>query len=67
MLTSINTYCLYYLQRKGGVVEMGAYDGLQESNSHFYVCLEWETLPVDGKNPRWEKDDLGCDKSSLLS
>ena len=41
---------------KGAVVEMGAYDGLQESNSHFFdVCLGWETLLVEGNTLLWEK------------
>ncbi len=40
---------------KGTVVEMGAYNGLQESNSHFYdICLGWETLLVEGNPLMWE-------------
>jgi len=41
---------------KGTVVEMGAHNGLQESNSHFYdICLGWETLLVEGNAILWEK------------
>lgn len=41
---------------KGTVVEMGAYNGLQESNSHFFdVCLGWETWLVEGNALLWEK------------
>ena len=41
---------------KGAVVEMGAYNGLQESNSHFFdICLGWETLLVEGNALLWEK------------
>jgi len=36
----------------GTVVEMGAFNGVQESNSRFFDdCLGWETLLVEG-NPR---------------
>lgn len=41
---------------KGSVVEMGAYNGLEESNSHFYdICLGWDTLLVEGNALLWEK------------
>uniref|UniRef100_A0A7S2UZ89 Methyltransferase FkbM domain-containing protein n=1 Tax=Fibrocapsa japonica TaxID=94617 RepID=A0A7S2UZ89_9STRA len=40
---------------KGGVVELGAYNGIQESNSRFFeYCLGWETLLIEG-NPRMFK------------
>uniref|UniRef100_A0A6U3UCD0 Methyltransferase FkbM domain-containing protein n=1 Tax=Ditylum brightwellii TaxID=49249 RepID=A0A6U3UCD0_9STRA len=43
-------------QVMGSVVEIGAYNGLQESNSHFYeVCLGWETLLVEGNTMLWEQ------------
>ena len=41
---------------KGNVVEMGAYNGLQESNSHFFdICLGWETLLVEGNPLLWDQ------------
>jgi len=41
---------------KGNVVEMGAYNGLQESNSHFFdICLGYNTLLVEGNPMLWEK------------
>lgn len=41
---------------KGSVVEMGAYDGLQQSNSRFFEeCLGWETMLVEGNPMMYEK------------
>mmetsp|Transcript_11699 Transcript_11699/g.21278 ORF Transcript_11699/g.21278 Transcript_11699/m.21278 type:complete len:379 (-) Transcript_11699:32-1168(-) len=41
---------------KGNVVEMGAFNGLQESNSHFFdICLGWETLLVEGNPLLWDQ------------
>jgi hypothetical protein len=41
---------------KGNVVEMGAFNGLEESNSHFFdICLGWETLLVEGNPLLWDK------------
>jgi hypothetical protein len=41
---------------KGSVVEMGAYNGLQESNSRFFdVCLGWETMLVEGNPLLWDQ------------
>ena len=36
---------------KGSVVEIGAFNGHQESNSHFFnKCLGWETLLIEGNS-----------------
>ena len=36
---------------KGSIVEIGAFNGYKESNSHFFnTCLGWETLLIEG-NP----------------
>jgi hypothetical protein len=41
---------------KGSVVEMGAYNGIQESNSRFFdVYLGWETMLVEGNPLLWDK------------
>ena len=41
---------------KGSVVEMGAYDGLQQSNSRFFEeCLGWETMLVEGNPMMYDK------------
>mmetsp|Transcript_27245 Transcript_27245/g.40342 ORF Transcript_27245/g.40342 Transcript_27245/m.40342 type:complete len:343 (-) Transcript_27245:82-1110(-) len=41
---------------KRSVVEMGAYNGIQESNSRFFnVCLGWETMLVEGNPLLWDK------------
>lgn len=40
----------------GSVVEMGAFNGIQESNSRFFeTCLGWNTLLVEGNPLLWEK------------
>eukprot|EP00521_Asterionellopsis_glacialis_P006617 CAMPEP_0195284838 /NCGR_PEP_ID=MMETSP0707-20130614/2893_1 /TAXON_ID=33640 /ORGANISM="Asterionellopsis glacialis, Strain CCMP134" /LENGTH=315 /DNA_ID=CAMNT_0040344239 /DNA_START=173 /DNA_END=1120 /DNA_ORIENTATION=- len=40
---------------RGSIVEMGAYNGLNEANSHFYdVCLGWETMLVEGNPVLWD-------------
>ena len=42
--------------RGQGVVEMGAYDGIQQSNSRFFeVCLGWDALLVEGMPKTYEK------------
>lgn len=39
----------------GNVVEMGAFNGVQESNSRFFeTCLGWNTLLVEGNPLLWE-------------
>jgi hypothetical protein len=41
---------------KGSVVEMGAYNGIRESNSRFFdVCLGWETMLVEGNPSLWDE------------
>eukprot|EP00978_Attheya_sp_CCMP212_P032519 scaffold127432_cov59-Attheya_sp.AAC.2 len=41
---------------KGNVVEMGAFNGLHASNSHFFdICLGWETLLVEGNPLLWDQ------------
>lgn len=41
---------------KGSVVEMGAYNGIQESNSRFFdKCLGWDTLLVEGNPMMWDQ------------
>ena len=41
---------------KGSVVEMGAYTGLQASNSRFFdLCLGWETLLVEAMPKSFEQ------------
>lgn len=40
----------------GNVVEMGAFNGIQESNSRFFeTCLGWNTLLVEGNPLLWEQ------------
>lgn len=40
----------------GSVVEMGAFNGIQESNSRFFeTCLGWNTLLVEGNPLLWEQ------------
>ena len=37
------------LARRGTIVELGAYNGIQESNSRFYdLCLGWDSLLIEG-------------------
>lgn len=41
---------------RGNIVEMGAFDGVRESNSRFYeICLGWNTLLIEGNPINWEK------------
>lgn len=41
-----------YAQTRGSMVELGAFNGLRESNSRFFdLCLGWDTLLIEG-NPR---------------
>jgi len=43
-------------EAKGSVVEMGAFTGIQESNSRFFdLCLGWETLLVEGMPKSFEQ------------
>lgn len=38
------------------IVELGAFDGLRESNSHFFeTCLGWDALLIEGNPRKWDK------------
>jgi len=53
-----NIYEIFFKDEatRGSVVEMGAYNGMDESNSRFFdMCLGWETLLVEGNPVVWEK------------
>lgn len=40
----------------GSIVEMGAFDGIRESNSRFFdLCLGWNTLLVEGNPAAFDK------------
>ena len=43
------------LGRRGTVVELGAYNGIQESNSRFYdLCLGWDSLLIEGMSKTFD-------------
>lgn len=43
------------LSRRGTMVELGAYNGIQESNSRFYdLCLGWDTLLIEGMSKTFD-------------
>ena len=38
------------------IVELGAFDGLKESNSHFFeTCLGWDALLIEGNPKKWDR------------
>ena len=40
----------------GGVIELGAFDGMRESNSRFFEhCLGWDALLIEGNPKTYEK------------
>ncbi|KAL7581217.1 hypothetical protein ACA910_006000 [Epithemia clementina (nom. ined.)] len=40
----------------GTFLEIGAYDGVQESNTHFFdVCLGWNGLLIEGNPTLWDR------------
>jgi len=40
----------------GSVVELGAFNGIQESNSRFFeLCLGWPTLLIEGQPNNWKQ------------
>ena len=44
------------INNKGGVVELGAYDGIEESNSRFFEeCLGWNAVLIEGMPTSFEK------------
>lgn len=44
------------IDKKGGVVELGAYDGIEESNSRFFEeCLGWNAVLIEGMPESFEK------------
>lgn len=39
---------------RGSIVELGAFNGIRESNSRFFdTCLGWNTLLIEGNPSRW--------------
>ena len=51
---------------RGTIVELGAYNGIQESNSRFYdLCLGWASLLIEGMSKTFDLLIQNCTEVSL--